>query len=331
MGTREIKEEDMKLRQLKKSDAQFMLEWMHDKSVVSDLATDFSKKTICDCENFINNAVGEADKIKQGFGTELHLAIVSDSDEYMGTVSLKHIDLIAGDAEFAITVRKEAMTKGYSWHGMVEMLRIGFEELNLQSIYWCVSERNTRACHFYDKHKFHVVLDIPLKIKLRYANVDDLRWYSVLAGDDYVNESLSRGEVAGCKIININTIPTVNAGELSFFESTHDFDFEIKRIYYISKVPEGVRRGFHAHKELKQILFCPYGKIQLILDNGRIREEITLSDPSIGVVIDYPVWREMLWLQKDSVLCVAASDFYIVEDYIRDYNEFKNTIIKREN
>ena len=31
----------------------------------------------------------------------------------------------------------------------------------------------------------------------------------------------------------------------------------------------------------------------------------------------------MLWLQKDSVLCVAASDYYKVEDYVRDYNEFK--------
>ena len=30
--------------------------------------------------------------------------------------------------------------------------------------------------------------------------------------------------------------------------------------------------------------------------------------------------------KKDSVLCVAASDFYEVEDYIRDYNEFKDFI-----
>ena len=34
----------------------------------------------------------------------------------------------------------------------------------------------------------------------------------------------------------------------------------------------------------------------------------------------------MLWLQKDSVLCVAASDFYEMEDYIRDYEEFKELI-----
>lgn len=36
---------------------------------------------------------------------------------------------------------------------------------------------------------------------------------------------------------------------------------------YISKVPEGTRRGFYAHKKLKQLLICLYGRIQLILEN----------------------------------------------------------------
>ena len=77
---------------------------------------------------------------------------------------------------------------------------------------------------------------------------------------------------------------------------------------------------------MKQLLFCPYGRIQFILENKNGREEIELSDPSIGVAIEEPTWREMLWLQKDSVLCVAASDFYEVEDYIRNYQEFKHYI-----
>ena len=109
---------------------------------------------------------------------------------------------------------------------------------------------------------------------------------------------------------------------MSFFEAETDIPFQIKRIYYISKVPEGIRRGFHAHKELKQMLFCPYGKIHLVLDNGNGREEITLSDPSVGIVIEQPVWREMLWMEKDSVLCVAASEHYKAEDYIRDRTQF---------
>ena len=285
-----------------------MLEWMHDEEVVKDLRGNFSSKTIEDCKAFIESGISDS---------SVHLAIASDKDEYMGTVSLKNIE--DGSAEFAITVRKEAMSKGYSWFGMKAIIDKAFNEMNLESVYWCVSRENERAVRFYDKHNFHEVIDIPQKVFDRYRGIENLKWYSVLKGDEIkVPET-----VAGCKVIHIKTIPTVDAGELSFFEATHEIPFEIKRIYYISKVPEGVRRGFHAHKELKQLLFCPYGRIQLILENKNGREEIELSDPSIGVVIDQCTWREMLWLQKDSVLCVAASDFYKVEDYIRDYKEFK--------
>lgn len=301
----------MRLRDLELKDAPLMLEWMHDESVVEKLRGNFRKKTIGDCENFIN-----ASRNKE---KDIHLAIVNDENEYMGTVSLKSIDRVNNSAEFAITVRKAAMGRGYSWYGMEEIIRLAFEEYGLESVYWCVSRENDRAVRFYDKHNFHEALDIPASILSRYTGMKDLKWYSVLKGDIFED----RTEVAGCKIIRIKTIPTVNSGELSFFEATHDVPFDIKRIYYISKVPEGTRRGFHAHKKLKQLLFCPYGRIQLILENKNGREEIELSDPSIGVVIEELTWREMLWLQKDSVLCVAASDFYDAEDYIRDYAEFR--------
>lgn len=301
----------MHLRELRPEDAPLMLEWMHDESVVSNLRSDFSSKSLDDCLNFIASSVSE---------TNLHMAIASDEDEYMGTVSLKNIE--AQSAEFAITIRAKAMARGYSWFGMKAILEKAFNELNLESVYWCVSRDNERALRFYDKHNFHEIVDVPLEVLERYKNVDNLKWYSVLKGDE-INV---RDSVAGCKVIHIKTIATVDAGELSFFEATREINFDIKRIYYITKVPEGVRRGFHAHKSLKQILFCPYGRIQLILENKNGREEIELCDPSIGVVISDCTWREMLWLQKDSVLCVAASDYYDEGDYIRDYSEFKKIL-----
>lgn len=309
----------MYLRKLELKDAQAMLSWMHDESVVGHLHTDFASKSLADCEKFI--------VASQNMENDAHFAIASDEDEYMGTVSLKHIDRDGGTAEFAITVRKESMGRGYSWFGMEAILEKAFSDFGLESVYWCVSRKNKRAVRFYDKHNFHEALDIPAEVLKRYTGEDDLKWYSVLKGDVLDN----RKTVAGCDVIRIKTIPTVDAGELSFFEANHDVGFDIKRIYYISKVPEGVRRGFHAHKELRQLLFCPYGKIQLILENELGREEIELSDPSIGVVIDRPTWREMLCLQKDSVLCVAASDYYKVDDYIRDYKDFIEYINCRRN
>ncbi len=306
----------MYIRKLKLKDAPLMLAWMHDKNVTEKLRTDFASKTIQDAESFIRWSWEKTENV--------NLAIASDEDEYMGTVSLKHIE--EGKAEFAITVRTEAMGRGYSWFGMESIMEKAFSELGLDCVYWCVSKDNNRAIRFYDKHNFHEVFDIPKKILDRYENVNNLKWYSALKGDEFNG----KGTVAGCKVIHIKTIPTIEAGELSFFEGTHEIPFAIKRIYYISKVPEGVRRGFHAHKKLKQLLFCPYGRIQLLLENKNGREEIELSDPSIGVLIEECTWREMLWLQKDSVLCVAASDYYRVEDYIRDYNEFKIMINRRK-
>lgn len=299
----------MYLRKLELKDAPLMLSWMHDKSVTDKLRSDFLSKTLQDAENFIKSSWEDKKNVD--------LAIASDDDEYMGTVSLKHIE--DGSAEFAIAVRSEAMGRGFSWFGMESIIEKAFDEFGLDDVYWCVSRDNTRAIRFYDKHNFHELSDIPQRYLDRYEGSDNLKWYSVSRGDNYNNR---KETVAGCKIINIKTISTINAGELSYFEGDRNIPFDIKRIYYISKVPEGVRRGFHAHKELKQLLFCPYGRIMLILENKDGREEVELNDPSIGVLIEKCTWREMLWLQKDSVLCVAASEFYEEEDYIREYDEF---------
>ena len=43
----------MKLRELELKDAPFILEWMHDDSVVAKMNTNFKTKTLCDCNQFI--------------------------------------------------------------------------------------------------------------------------------------------------------------------------------------------------------------------------------------------------------------------------------------
>lgn len=123
------------------------------------------------------------------------------------------------------------------------------------------------------------------------------------------------------KIIKLPKIGEPSIGHLSFFQSS-DIGFDIKRIYYIYGAPEDTKRGFHAHKELQQIAWCPYGDITFILDDGFSRQEIRLDKPSEGLLIQKGVWREMIWNKENSVLCVAASDYYDENDYIRNYDDF---------
>ena len=308
----------MKIRKLKLGDAPLMLEWMHDPDVVKDLRANFANKTIEDCRNFIKNSLSDEHNV--------HYAIASNEDEYMGTVSLKEIDNLTKTAEFGIVVRKTAMGAGYSWYGMNSIFKVAFEELDLEYVYWCVSEKNERACRFYDKHHFSLMKDIPNFALERYKDIPDMRWYVYSKSDFEIGDN--REEILGCKILRIKTIGTMGAGQLSFFESEHDCPFKIKRIYYITKVPEGQRRGYHAHKNLKQLVYCPYGEICFVLDDGNGREEIVLNDPSIAILIDKPMWREMLWIKKNSVLCVCASEYYDEGDYIRNYEDFKRFINK---
>lgn len=305
----------MKLRKLRVKDSSFMLEWMHDEDVTKELNTSFGDKTIEDCLQFIKNARNDKNNI--------HFAIVNNLNEYMGTVSLKHLDSKNKRAEFAIVVRKKAMGHGYSWFGMYEILRYGFEKMKLDSIYWCVSKTNKRACNFYEKHGFAEYVDIDESVLFSYKGVDNLKWFVVKSRDrSFVGSSM-------IKIINIKTLGTERFGKLSFAESKRDVPFDIKRIYYITMVDEGIKRGFHAHKNLKQLIFCPYGTIFILLDDGTKKEEIMLDNPSIGILLEKPLWREMVWIESNSVLCVLASDYYDENDYIRDYQQFLNYTFMR--
>ena len=129
------------------------------------------------------------------------------------------------------------------------------------------------------------------------------------------------------RIISIKNIHDEAEGDLSIFEgSGHDLPFAIKRIYYIHDVPAGVQRGGHAHKALRQVLWCPYGSILIRLDDGHEKSEVLLDDPAKGLIVEHNIWREMIWQQENSVLCVAADSYYEAADYIRDYDEFLKTV-----
>lgn len=154
----------MKLRKLKQEDAVWMLEWMHNKTVVEKLHTNFEAFTIENCQSFIVSAANDAEN--------MHRAIVDDNDIYMGTVSLKHIT--DTDAEFAIVIREKAMGKGYAQYGMKEIVRIGIEQLNLKKIYWCVDKENVRAVKFYEKNGYQ---KIDLKQEDLYEKVCSLGIY----------------------------------------------------------------------------------------------------------------------------------------------------------
>ena len=118
-------------------------------------------------------------------------------------------------------------------------------------------------------------------------------------------------------------------GMLVAAETPKDIPFPIKRIYYIYDTPADAHRGFHAHKNLKQIMICIHGSCKVLLDDGKEKEIVVLDQPHEGLYISTCLWREMYDFSPDAVLLVLASEVYSEDDYIRSYDEFL-AFVKKE-
>lgn len=120
-------------------------------------------------------------------------------------------------------------------------------------------------------------------------------------------------------------------GMLIALEENEEIPFNIKRVYYMYDTLPNVRRGFHAHKKLRQILICVSGKCKIHLDDGKETVEINLDKPYEGLFIENAIWREMYDFSDNAVLMVLASELYDESDYIRNYEEFIEYIKEKRN
>ncbi|OUS52096.1 dTDP-6-deoxy-3,4-keto-hexulose isomerase [Shewanella sp. SACH] len=125
-------------------------------------------------------------------------------------------------------------------------------------------------------------------------------------------------------LINLFDFPVLgdDRGALVVLEGNHNIPFEIKRVYYIYGTVQGIARGFHAHKTLKQVAICLKGSCRFIMDDGKNKQEVTLASPDKGLLIDSMQWHEMYDFSEGCILMVLADQVYDESDYIREYSTF---------
>jgi dTDP-4-dehydrorhamnose 3,5-epimerase-like enzyme len=101
-----------------------------------------------------------------------------------------------------------------------------------------------------------------------------------------------------------------------------------RRCFVIMDVPSRRIRGEHAHKKLKQFLVCVRGRVTVLVDDGRTRQEIFLNDADIGLYVPPMVWAAQYDYSSDAVLVVFASAGYDARDYIRNYDDFLRRVCR---
>lgn len=111
-------------------------------------------------------------------------------------------------------------------------------------------------------------------------------------------------------------------GCLSVIQGGIDIDFDIARVYFLYDLAEGAERAAHAHRNLHQVYLAMSGSFDVHLSDGLRTETVTLDRPNSGLVIRPGVWRRIDRFSPGAVCFVLASEIYMEEDYIRNYDEF---------
>ena len=113
-------------------------------------------------------------------------------------------------------------------------------------------------------------------------------------------------------------------GNLSFIEEFKQIPFKIVRTYWIYDVPGGEHRGGHAYRENEEFIVALSGSFDVVLDDGINKTTYSLNRSYYGLYVPKGIWREMNNFSTNSLALILASTPYSQDDYIRDYQEFKN-------
>ena len=100
--------------------------------------------------------------------------------------------------------------------------------------------------------------------------------------------------------------------------------YAVKRVYYLYDVPSDAFRGGHSHKEQQEFLIALSGSFEVVLDNGKSKQRVTLNKPNKGLLIPTGIWRELDNFSSGAVCLVLASGEFDENDYVRDYEDFIN-------
>ena len=122
--------------------------------------------------------------------------------------------------------------------------------------------------------------------------------------------------------VSLNAIGSSVEGFITVAEVQKNIPFDIKRIYWTYYTPQNVIRGYHAHKQLRQIIFAVSGSIKFKVETkSGLKDVFVLDEPQKGLYLPPGTWREIQFSHNAVLLCLA-SEWFDEADYIRNYKDF---------
>lgn len=116
-------------------------------------------------------------------------------------------------------------------------------------------------------------------------------------------------------------------GNLTFLQYDNQIPFKIKRTFWTYDVPGGETRGGHAYKNQEEIIIALSGSFDVVITNldGTI-DKFSLNRSYYGLYLPAKTWRHIENFSTNSLALHVSSEFFSKEDYIREFEEFKNFV-----
>lgn len=124
------------------------------------------------------------------------------------------------------------------------------------------------------------------------------------------------------RLLRLKKIADVR-GNLSVLQSMDDAPFEIARAYWIYDIPSGLHRDGHAYYAASEVLVALSGSFDVEVDDGTKVSVFHLDRPSEALYIPPMCWRGIKGVATNSVALVVSSMLYDPDDYITDYELFR--------
>ena len=112
-------------------------------------------------------------------------------------------------------------------------------------------------------------------------------------------------------------------GNLSVIEEYNHLPFKIERVFWIYDVPGGDSRGGHAYRVAEEFIVALSGSFDVVIDDGTEKRTFQLNRSYYGLYVPKMMWREMVNFSTNALALVLSSTKYDADDYIRDYEQFK--------
>lgn len=116
-------------------------------------------------------------------------------------------------------------------------------------------------------------------------------------------------------------------GNLTFIQYPEQLPFEIQRVFWTYDVPGGEIRGGHAYKEQEEIIISLSGSFDVVVTNpDHTTQRISLNRSYYGLYLPPLTWRHMENFSTNSLGLHLSNKVYTEQDYIRDFDVFKERL-----